>query len=103
MGKIKQMAIDVYDLVYPSMGEGNPFTEEELKRFEWEEQQQQQDEQEMAEDMDRYRDILRKELDLVLVSLTEDSMTRKYSSILCTDSIERVSRLIGYIDGGRIW
>ena len=103
MGKFKQAVIDVYDLVYPAISEGNPFTEEELKRFEWEERQQQQDEQEMADEMDRYRDILRKELNIVLVSLREDAMTRRYSSYLCTDSIERVSRMLNYIEGGKLW
>ena len=100
MGVFKQQQIDEFDI---PISEGNPFTHEELERFEMEERMQQQDEQEMQEELDRYRDILRKELDIVLLSLQEDSMTRKYGSILCTDSIERVARLIGYIDGGKLW
>ena len=62
-----------------------------------------QDEEEMQDELDRNRDILRKELNIVLVSLREDAMTRKYSSYLCTDSIERVSRMLNYIEGGKLW
>ena len=100
MGKFKEIFIDAFDI---PVAEGNPFTEEELKRFEWEEQQQRQDEEEMQDELDRNRDILRKELNIVLVSLREDAMTRKYSSYLCTDSIERVSRMLNYIEGGKLW
>ena len=100
MGVFKQQQIDEFDI---PISEGNPFTSEELERFEMEERMQHEDEREMQEELDRYRDILRKELDIVLLSLQEDAATRKYSSILCSDSIERVARLIGYIDGGKLW
>lgn len=100
MGVFKQQQIDEFDI---PISEGNPFTHEELQRFEMEERMQQQDEREMEEELRKYRDILSKELQVVLISLQEDANTRKYSSLLCTDSIARIARLIEIVDGGKLW
>lgn len=100
MGKFKEIFIDAYDI---PITEGNPFTHEELERFQMEEEMQRNDEREMEEELSRSRDILTKELRIVLMSLQEDSNTRKYSSYLCSDSIERVARILSMIEGGQIW
>jgi hypothetical protein len=103
MGIYKQQQIkEMEEAIYTQEVNG-PFTESELERFKWEEEQYRADQEEMLQETQDSRELMTTELELAYGDMQEWQLTRQYSSECISNAQRRVSIVLKMIQGGRLW
>lgn len=103
MGHYKQQQIKDMDEAIFTQEINGPFTQEELERFKWEEEQHYADQEEMLQEIEEARELMMIELELAEADMQEWQLTRKYSSECISNAQRRVKIVLKMIQGGRLW
>jgi len=103
MGAIKQQQIEDMENAIFSQEINGPFTQDELERFQMEEDEHRADEEEMLQELRESRDLVIRELEKAYCEIFEWQMTKKYSSECISNAQRRIKIVLKMIEGGRLW